>query len=147
MGKTTTEKHDHAHKLGLNELAVQKILGKAKKPLSAYDIIPLMSKQLGHAVAPVTIYRALQHLSNQGLVTRIESKNAYILCQHPHEDHDCLFFICRLCGRATEAPDSKISQLLRREAEDLGFGINKQILEVVGLCKDCARKQARSLLS
>jgi len=140
--KKTAHSHAHAsHGLGPNETSVQKILSKADKPLSAYDIIPIMAKQMGHTVAPVTVYRALQHLAEHGLVTRIESKNAYILCKHPFEDHDCLFFICRQCGTATEAPDSKISKLLRQEAGSLGFGINKQILEVVGLCKNCARKQ------
>jgi len=140
--KTCSKKRDcDSHDLGPNETSVRKILSKAAKPLSAYDIIPIMAKQLGHTVAPVTVYRALQHLAEHGVVTRIESKNAYILCQHPHEDHDCLFFICRQCGNAMEAPDSKISRLLRQEAEALGFGIKKQILEVVGLCKSCARKK------
>jgi len=125
------------HVFGANELSVRKILAKAGKPLSAYDIVPLMSKQVGHAVAPVTVYRALQSLTEDGLVTRIESKNAYILCHHPHEEHDCLFFICRNCGTATEAPDGEISRLLRKEAGHLGFGINKQILEIIGLCKNC----------
>ena len=137
--KKHTEKHcDKPSHLGVNELSVQKILAKADKPLSAYDIIPLMGKQSRHAVAPVTVYRALQHLTELGLVTRIESRNAYILCQHPHENHDCLFFICRQCGTATEAPDNKVSHWLRKEAEHLGFGINKQILEIVGLCKSCS---------
>jgi Fur family zinc uptake transcriptional regulator len=126
-------------KPGPNEASVQKILAKAGRPLSAYDIIPLMAKQLGHAVAPVTVYRALQHLAEHGLVTRIESRNAYILCQHPHEEHDCLFFICRQCGTALEAPDSQISRLVRTEAEGLGFGIKKQVMEVIGLCRDCAK--------
>jgi Fur family transcriptional regulator, zinc uptake regulator len=128
--------------LGANELSVKKILAKADKPLSAYDIIPLMTKELKHTVAPVTVYRALEHLAKEGLVTRIESRNAYTLCQHPHKSHDCLFFICRNCGTATEAPDSKISSLLRQEAGALGFGINKQILEVVGLCKSCASRSS-----
>lgn len=126
--------------LGANETSVEKILAKARKPLSAYDIIPLMPKKHGHAVAPVTVYRALQHLAAHGIVTRIESKNAYILCRHPHKKHDCLFFICRNCGTATEAPDDGIRKLLRKEAGKLGFGINKQILEVVGLCKACTHK-------
>jgi Fur family zinc uptake transcriptional regulator len=127
------------HKSGPNEASVQKILAKGGRPMSAYDIIPLMAKQLGHPVAPVTVYRALAHLAEHGLVTRIESRNAYILCRHPHEEHDCLFFICRACGTALEAPDSQISRLVRAEAEGLGFGIKKQVMEVIGLCKDCAR--------
>ena len=129
--------HHHDAKLGLNETHVQKILAKAAKPLSAYAIIPLMGKQTGHKIAPVTVYRALKTLTEAGVVTRIESRNAYVLCQHPHENHDCLFFICRNCGSAIEAPDSKIRPLLREEAATLGFDINKQILEIVGLCKDC----------
>jgi len=133
--------HDHGRAvraLGSNEASVEKILAKAAGPLSAYDIIPLMAKQVGHPVAPPTVYRALQHLAEQGLVTRIESRNAYILCRHPREEHDCLFFICRQCGTAIEAPDDKISRLLRTEATELGFGINKQVMEVIGLCKSCA---------
>jgi Fur family zinc uptake transcriptional regulator len=141
MPPSTKAKHRHRVekvKLGPNETSVQKILARAGQPLSAYDIIPLMAKQQGHAIAPATVYRALQHLAEHGLVTRIESRNAYILCQHPQEDHDCLFFICRQCGAAQEAPDSQISRLVRAEAEDLGFGINKQVMEVIGLCKKCA---------
>jgi len=72
-------------------------------------------------VAPPTVYRALQHLEQMGIVSRIESKNAYILCRHPHEEHDCLFFICRKCGKATEAPEREISRLVRKEAKDIGF--------------------------
>lgn len=153
VGKSGHKKrgqHTHGHglrppKLGANEARVQKILAKAKKPLSAYDIIPLMTKQSGHTVAPTTVYRALQHLAEHGLVSRIESRNAYILCSLPHKDHDCLFFICRQCGAATEAPDRAISRLLRKEAEGIGFGIKRQILEVVGLCKTCADRPKRPL--
>lgn len=138
--------HAHAHKnakpykLSANETRVEKILAKSRKPMSAYDIIPLMTKKLGHTVAPVTVYRALQNLTEQGLVTRIESQNAYVLCRHPNEEHDCLFFICRNCSTTTEAPDEGIRSLLQKEAASLGFGVDKQILEVVGLCKDCSEK-------
>jgi Fur family zinc uptake transcriptional regulator len=124
--------------MGVNEGHVREALATADRPLSAYDIIPILSKKLHHAVAPPTVYRALKHLSDHGVVTRIESRNAYVLCQHPHETHDCLFFICRECGTATEAPDDKISQLLHKEAEVLGFKVNRQILEIVGLCRKCA---------
>jgi Fur family zinc uptake transcriptional regulator len=138
--KAAVKKASHApksHRLGANESSVEKILAKARKPMSAYDIIPLMSKKLKHPVAPVTVYRALQHLTEHGLVTRIESQNAYVLCRHPHEIHDCLFFICRNCGTTTEAADDGIRSLLQKEAKNLGFGVDKQILEVVGVCKNC----------
>jgi len=123
---------------GANETLVRAILAKADQPLSAYDIIPAMAKKLSKPVAPPTVYRALHHLEQAGVVSRIESKNAYVLCRHPHEHHDCLFFICRKCGKATEAPDEKVSKLLREEARGLGFAASKQILEILGVCGDCA---------
>jgi Fur family zinc uptake transcriptional regulator len=143
-GKTKTAKaaaecrHGDECTMGVNEGHVREVLAASDRPMSAYDIIPILSKKLAHAVAPATVYRALKHLAEHGVVTRIESRNAYVLCQHPHEAHDCLFFICRECGAATEAPDNKISKLLRKEADTLGFDVNRQILEIVGLCQICA---------
>jgi len=122
-----------------NESMVQKILAASKQPMSAYDILPEMAKKLRRPVAPPTVYRALQHLEADGIVSRIESKNAYVLCRHPHEEHDCLFFICRKCGKATEAPEREISRLLRKEAQSIGFSANKQILEILGVCGSCSR--------
>ena len=133
-------RHGQDCAMGANEGPVRDILAASDKPMTAYDIIPILSKKLEHAVAPTTVYRALKHLAEHGVVTRIESRNAYVLCQHPHESHDCLFFICRSCGAATEAPDNKVSRQLRKEAEMLGFDISRQILEIVGLCKDCAKE-------
>jgi len=140
--KTETCRHGDECAMGVNEGYVREILAQAQTPMTAYDIIPILSKKLEHVIAPTTVYRALNHLTAHGLVTRIESRNAYVLCQHPHESHDCLFFICRNCGAATEAPDNKISRLLHKEAETLGFDVSRQILEIVGLCKACAAKSS-----
>jgi Fur family zinc uptake transcriptional regulator len=124
--------------LGANEELVRAILAKSKQPMSAYDILPEMAKKLKRPVAPPTVYRALQHLEKDGLVSRIESKNAYVLCRHPHEEHHCLFFICRKCGKATEAPDREISHILSKEAQQLGFAASRQILEILGVCESCS---------
>jgi Fur family zinc uptake transcriptional regulator len=126
------------HALSANENSVLDALTGAGRPMSAYDIIPVLASKSGHAVAPVTVYRALKQLIAHGLVTRIESQNAYVLCQHPDAAHDCLFFICRNCGAAIEAPDSHIGRLLRKEAKALGFDADRQILEVIGSCKECS---------
>jgi Fur family zinc uptake transcriptional regulator len=136
----TTCRHGDACEMGVNEKNVREILEALDKPLTAYDLIAVLSKKTKRAIAPTTVYRALKHLAAHGIVTRIESRNAYVLCRHPHEDHDCLFFICRDCGAAVEAPDNKISRTLRKEAEALGFDVSRQILEIVGLCKECAER-------
>jgi len=141
ISKSDDHRHGDDCAMGVNEGHVREVLESADKPLSAYDIIPVLSKKLGHSVAPPTVYRALKHLAAHGIVTRIESRNAYVLCQHPGETHDCLFFICRNCGAATEAPDNKISRMLHKESKALGFDVSRQILEIVGLCKECAKER------
>src|SRR6202171_557687 len=60
------------------------------KPLGAYEIIDrLPSKgpgKTGPRPAPITAYRALEFLRENGLVHRIESRNAFIACVHNHID-------------------------------------------------------------
>ncbi|HST67704.1 MAG TPA: ATP-binding cassette domain-containing protein, partial [Mycobacteriales bacterium] len=58
----------------------------------------------GARPAPITIYRALDFLREQGLVHRIESRNAFIACVHNHDSGDpVVFLICETCGTVGEA--------------------------------------------
>ena len=54
------------------------------QPLGAYELIDRLAVR-GARPAPITIYRALDFLREQGLVHRIESRNAFIACVHNHE--------------------------------------------------------------
>src|SRR5262245_54436437 len=58
------------------------------KPLGAYEIIDRLAPKgregLGPRPAPITAYRALEFLRENGLVHRIESRNAFIACVHNH---------------------------------------------------------------
>src|SRR5580698_11518573 len=48
-------------------------------PLGAYELIDRLAVR-DDKPAPITIYRALDFLREQGLVHRIESRNAFIAC-------------------------------------------------------------------
>ena len=54
------------------------------RPLGAYELIDRLAVR-GARPAPITMYRALDFLREQGLVHRIESQNAFIACVHNHE--------------------------------------------------------------
>ena len=55
--------------------------------------------------APITVYRALDFLRDNGLVHRIESRNAFVACVHNHAGTDpVVFLICERCGAVGEAP-------------------------------------------
>lgn len=120
----------------LREEVLTRVLAHIR-PIGAYDLMAEMSQDTGRAVAPPTIYRSLEFLSEMGLVSRVESRNAYLACTHPGEEHDCVFAICRVCGQASELNNEKVETTLRTAARHDGFSPERCIVEVEGLCADC----------
>src|SRR5256714_12685491 len=62
------------------------------KPLGAYEIIERIAAGTAR-LAPITAYRALEFLRDNGLVHRIESRNAFIACVHNHALSDLVVFL------------------------------------------------------
>jgi Fe2+ or Zn2+ uptake regulation protein len=61
----------------------RKVLGVllgSHNPLGAYEIIDRLAPK-GPRPAPITAYRALDFLRENGLVHRIESRNAFVACR------------------------------------------------------------------
>jgi Fur family zinc uptake transcriptional regulator len=109
-------------------------------PIGAYDILGSLKKGEG-ALAPPTVYRALEFLLEAGLIHRVDSLNAYIGCESPDEAHAGQLLICRVCNRVTELDDPAISRLLAQKAAAAGFAADAQCVEIKGLCQDCQGKQ------
>src|SRR5690606_29397539 len=65
---------------------VLELVWQSHRPVGAYPLLAALGRD-GHAPAPPTVYRALDFLQAQGLVHRIESRNAYVGCPHPETDH------------------------------------------------------------
>ena len=84
--------------------------------MGAYELIEALKLESSRRVGPPTVYRALEFLTAQGFVSRIESLNAYMPCAHPERDHDCLFFICSGCRASVELEDPRIEGLLAEDA-------------------------------
>ena len=119
------------------------ILVRAAQPLTAYELIPLLEKQMVRKFAPPSIYRTLDFLMSQRLVTRIESRNAYIACVDPIHVHSCIFFVCAVCGQAEEIEKPTIDRLVRSEAKARGFKVERPIIELQGICAHCATASRR----
>ncbi|MGK2740714.1 Fur family transcriptional regulator [Tepidicaulis sp. LMO-SS28] len=117
---------------------VLRIVWDSHKPIGAYDVLARLAEKHGNPKPP-TVYRALDFLLEQGLVHRIESLNAYIGCSHENGDeHSSQFLICRECGNAKEISDPAIGAALKKAAAAEGFKAEKRVIEVTGLCHDCA---------
>ncbi len=121
---------------------VLELLWASGGPTSAYELIEAVKGRDSRPVGPPTVYRALHFLIEQGLVSRIESLNAYVPCVHPERDHDCLFFICSGCRSSVELEDSRIGGLLAEDAAALGFVASRRTVEVEGMCARCAEADA-----
>ena len=117
---------------------VLELLWASGRPTGAYELIAAIKPRDARAVGPPTVYRALEFLMAQGLVSKIESLNAYVPCIHPERDHDCLFFICNGCQTSVEFEDPRIAGLLAKDAAVLGFVATGRTVEVRGMCARCA---------
>lgn len=106
-------------------------------PLSAYDILAKLETRLKKKLAPPTVYRALEFLLAQGLIHRLETSNAYLVCDHPGEAHDSVYLVCSACGTTQEVDDHAVGHLIETKAAAYGFKPRKQVIEVQGLCRRC----------
>lgn len=129
---------------GLRLTALRKrvfeLVWQSHKPLGAYDILGVLSSEDGRRAAPPTVYRALDFLLENGLVHRIASLNAYVGCNHPGMAHEGHFLICRDCHIAQELPHSTIDEAILKAAKQAGFSVERQTVEVLGLCASCGAK-------
>lgn len=115
------------------------------KPVGAYRLLEDLSRERG-AVAPPTVYRAIEFLLEQGLIHRIESLNAFVGCSHPSDPHAGYFLICRICGATAELEDARIDRALRAGARKIGFRVEGQTVEMRGLCPICDEQTGARLV-
>ena len=122
---------------GMRE-AVFEELARHEIPASAYDIADNLSKSRGKRVAPNSVYRILDLFVKNNLANRLESANADPVNTHPGCRHDCIFLICDDCGKATHLDDDRVTGALREAGRDAGFADVRPVVEMRGLCEDCA---------
>src|SRR5262245_32493645 len=121
---------------------VLEALAASHRPLGAYDIMAVFG---GRRPAPITIYRTLEFLMARGLVHRIESRNAFVVCANNHRSGALVaFLICEACGAVGETPGAAVSQSLTAAARSAGFAPKTSVVEITGLCAHCRGRAARS---
>ena len=111
----------------------------AARPLGAYDMIDKVAETTGKRPAPISIYRALDFLLENGLVHRLSSRNTFVVCGHRHAASEPLvFMICDACGSVSEDSAPDIEACLDHVASAAHFTRTSQIIEVSGVCARCA---------
>ena len=134
---------------GFNQVAVKlalpdippmlQALLSSHRPLGAYEVIDELAKSMPRP-APITVYLALEFLMENGLVHRIESRNAYLACGHDHDMATMVaFLICEACGSVGEIPAAPVAQSLSAAARASGFAPKLSVVEITGVCAHCQK--------
>lgn len=132
--------HPHDHERGeltRNQGLVLNTLAGVKGPLSAYSILDRLRGDGFRA--PLQVYRALEKLTELGLVHRLESLNAFVACRQDEcSAHGSIAFaICEKCGMVSEFANDEVAHLLEDWAQMEKFELAKTTIELRGLCQDC----------
>ena len=117
-------------------LSAYKIVRETTKPISAYEVLEQMSKDLKNPKPP-TAYRALDFLEQHGFVHRIESLNAYVSCDVNHKHDGSQFMICDSCGNVDEIHLCSLPKTLNEKVANENFTLRHWNVEVHGVCADC----------
>lgn len=115
---------------------VLELIWQEHKPVGAYELLERL-REVGVKAAPPTVYRALEFLLTHGLIHRIESLNAYTGCTSPGTPHHGQFLVCSQCQQVAELDEPAISGQLDASAHRHGFEIERQTVEISGLCPHC----------
>jgi Fur family transcriptional regulator, zinc uptake regulator len=110
------------------------------KPLGAYEIMERLTDR--RRPAPITVYRALDFLRDNGLVHRIESRNSFVACVHNHAGTDpVVFLICERCGAVGEGgAGGAIAETLKASCRAAGFAPKSPVIEIAGICSHCRER-------
>ncbi len=117
--------------------SVLRLILEAETPPTAYQLLDRL-KEIRRGVVPPTIYRALDFLTGQRLVHKVERLNAFIACNFAdHHHHSIQFLICRTCGTVAEIENRTVSEALERAAKREGFHPGHAMVELEGTCAAC----------
>lgn len=112
------------------------ILLREHRALGAYELLAHLAEE-GLGSQPPVAYRALDFLTKAGFAHKIEALNAYIACVHADEDHTPAFLICRGCKAVAETRTMPADGHLGKAAQEMGFAIERTVVEAQGLCPEC----------
>ena len=119
-----------------NNNIVLNILKKSTKGLSAYEILNKFQKY--KKIQPMTVYRALKKLTNDGLIHKTNKNKTFHLCNtSDHHEHNAVLAVCDDCGVAEELNTNLFSKIIKHVKSKRKFNFNNFNLEITTTCKEC----------
>lgn len=115
--------------------AVNELLSELEDFHTAQQIHDLLRSR-GDSIGLATVYRNLQAMAEAGEVDvlRTDSEASYRRCTDTHHHH----LVCRECRRTIEVEGPEVEEWAARTAKQHGFTDVNHVVEIFGLCSDCA---------
>ncbi len=103
--------------------------------LSAEDLVERVRERLA-GVDPSTIYRTLDLLVREGLVSRTDlgADRAFF---EPAREHSHHHMVCTSCGAVAHVHDDALGDVRARLEQATGYAVAGGELSFFGLCPDC----------
>jgi Fur family ferric uptake transcriptional regulator len=117
---------------------VREALGDASGFVSAQSLHAMLRDE-NTGIGLATVYRALAGLAAQGEADSLQSpegESLYRACKTLGHHHH---LICRSCGLTVEIEASDVEQWAHRTAAQHGFSEAEHVVDIFGLCANCAK--------
>ena len=104
---------------------------------TAYQLLEDLNRHNPRA-APPTVYRALQFLIREGLVSHVSTTSTFRLTEVSGGRHEILA-VCTHCHSVRPLHDATLEQALRDTALGAHFQVDGQQTEIKGICETCVQ--------
>ena len=117
---------------------VMQVLESNPQPMTPLEIYQELS-QSGQALGMVSVYRALELLTELGLVCVVynpDGSAGYVAGAGGHHHH----ILCQKCHQAIAFAGSEdLSSLIQRVEAETKFRVSDHLLQLYGVCPDCQK--------
>src|SRR5216683_5536532 len=134
---TTLALRSRGHRSGVARLVVVELLGRQHCCLTAQEIFDQLRSE-GRRVGIASVYRALEQLTRDGFVQRIDigagtSRFEPIHADGEHHHH----LVCDDCGKVEAFADDQLERALRKVEGRTGYSVAGHDVVLRGACRDC----------
>jgi Fur family ferric uptake transcriptional regulator len=135
---TTLAFRSRGHRAGGARSAVIELLGRQHCCLTAQEVFDQLRSE-GRRAGIASVYRALDQLTRDGFVQRIDigagtSRFEPIHSDGEHHHH----LVCDDCGKVEAFADDELERALRKVEGQTGYSVAGHDVLLRGACQDCA---------
>ncbi len=126
------------YRLTTGRIALLELLLEAGRPLNVREILESWK---GHPLNQVTLYRALENLSDTGVINRVDLNTGTARYEYtpnkPHHHH----LVCTKCDVVEDVESCTVSTLQKKvlSGSRRFKSIYSHNLEFFGICRSCAK--------